>query len=177
MNTISLKHNGWITLDGRTVEAELLKVFSFQVDLDETYALRSYFEMLEKYSLLTKLNDFFPTYKEQYRQCPKSGCRFDGIEYLEFCKTIEMIGFPAKRLEIYNSLMGIYARESFEIKSLQLENLLDLPVKLGRLKHVIFGDQVDIFEFDTVYTLFEFIDGIAWELSFHGTPKQCEIRR
>jgi hypothetical protein len=58
-----------------------------------------------------------------------------------------------------------------------LENLLDLPVKLGRLKHVIFGDRVDIFEFDTVYTLFEFIDGIAWELSFHGTPKQCEIRR
>jgi len=28
-----------------------------------------------------------------------------------------------------------------------------------------------------VYTLFEFIDGIAWELGFHGTPKQCEIRR
>ena len=38
-------------------------------------------------------------------------------------------------------------------------------------------DRVDIFEFDTVYTLFELIDGIAWELSFHGTPKQCEIRR
>jgi hypothetical protein len=58
-----------------------------------------------------------------------------------------------------------------------LENLLDIKIKLGKLKHIVFGDQVDIFEFDTVYTLFEFIDGVAWALSFHGTPKQCEIRR
>jgi len=60
---------------------------------------------------------------------------------------------------------------------MQIENLLDLPVELGNLKHVVFGDQVDIFEFETVYTFFEFLDGIAWELSFLGTPKQCETRR
>ncbi len=177
MNTISLKQDGSILLKGKTVATELLKVLGFRVELDEQYTLRSYFEMLEKYSLLLELNDFFPVYREQFRDSPKSGCCLAGIEHLEFSKTIEMIGFPGKRLEIYNSLMGIYGKETCEIKSLQLENLLDLPVKLGRLKHVIFGDQVDIFEFDTVYTLFEFIDGIAWELSFHGTPKQCEIRR
>ena len=67
--------------------------------------------------------------------------------------------------------------ETFEIKSIQLPNLLDLPLKLGKLKHIVFGDRVDIFEFDTVFTLFEFIDGVAWELSFHGTPDQCAIRR
>lgn len=177
MNTILLKQDGSILLNGKTVATELLKVLGFQVELDEQYTLRSYFEMLEKYSLLLELNDFFPVYREQFHDSPKSGCCFNGIDYLEFSKTIEMIGFPGKRLEIYNSLMGIYGKETCEIKFLQLENLLDLPVKLGRLKHVIFGDQVDIFEFDTVYTLFEFIDGIAWALSFHGTPKQCEIRR
>ena len=52
-----------------------------------------------------------------------------------------------------------------------------MSLKLGRLKHVVFGDKVDIFEFDTVFTLFEFIDGITWELSFHVTPEQCELRR
>jgi hypothetical protein len=88
-----------------------------------------------------------------------------------------MIGFPEKRLEIYTTFSGVYANEAYEIRSLQLDSLLDLPVKLGRLKHVIFGDPVDIFEFDTVFTLFEFIDGIAWELSFHVIPSQCEIRR
>ena len=52
-----------------------------------------------------------------------------------------------------------------------------MPVKLGRLKHMVLGDQVDIFEFETVFSLFEFIDGIAWELSFHDIPESCEIRR
>ena len=96
---------------------------------------------------------------------------------IQFSKTVEMIGFPEKRLEIYNSFSGVYENETYEIRSLQLDSLLDLPVKLGRLKHVIFGDSVDLFEFDTVFTLFEFIDGIAWELSFHVIPTQCEIRR
>jgi hypothetical protein len=177
MNTILLKQDGSIVLNGKAVATELLKVLGFRVELEEQYTLRSYFEMLEKYSLLLELNDFFPVYREQFHDSPKSGCCLAGIEHLEFSKTIEMVGFPGKRLEIYISLMGIYGKETSEIKSLQLENLLDLPVKLGRLKHVIFGDQVDIFEFDTVYTLFEFIDGIAWELSFHGTPKQCQIGR
>ena len=177
MNMISLKQDGSIVLDGKIVASELLRVLGFRVELEEGYPLRGYFEMLGKHSLLMELNDFFPVFREQFRDCPKNGCCFNGIDYLEFSKTIEMIGFPGKRLEIYTSLMGIYGKETCEIKSLQLENLLDLPVKLGRLKHVIFGDRVDIFEFDTVYTLFEFIDGIAWELSFHGTPKQCAIRR
>jgi len=88
-----------------------------------------------------------------------------------------MIGAPDKRLEIYNALSGIHASEASEIKSMQLDSLLDLPLRLGRLKHIVFGDRVDIFEFDTVYTLFELIDGIGWELSFHATPEQCELRR
>jgi hypothetical protein len=52
-----------------------------------------------------------------------------------------------------------------------------MPVALGKLRHVIFGDRADRFEFDTVYTLFEFIDGIAWALSFHNAPEQCGIGR
>jgi hypothetical protein len=99
------------------------------------------------------------------------------LDYLEFGKTVEMIGVPDKRLEIYNSLFGVHASETSEIKSMQLASLLDIPLKLGKLKHIVFGDRVDIFEFDTVYTLFEFIDGIAWQLGFHATPEQCELRR
>ena len=88
-----------------------------------------------------------------------------------------MIGYPGKKLEIYSSIRGILEKDAAEIRSLQLNSLLDMPLKLGRLKHVVFGDRVDIFEFDTVFTLFEFIDGITWELSFHVIPEQCELRR
>ena len=177
MNTIILKTNGSITHGGGNLESGLLPYLGFQIRLDEGFTLRSYFELLECYPLLAELSAFLSAYQEQYRTCPKSGCEFDGVEHLEFSKTVEMIGSPEKRLEIYHSLKGISGGETVEIKSYQLPNLLDLSLKLGKLSHVVFGDQVDIFEFDTVFTLFEFIDGVAWELSFHGTPDQCAIRR
>jgi len=177
MNAVTLKKDGTINLNGKTVATDALDLLSFQVALEDAYTLRSFFQMLDKYQLLSKLNAFFPSYIEQYHRCPKEGCDAGRLDYLEFGKTVEMIGVPDKRLEIYNSLFGVYASKTAEIKSLQLAGLLDIPLKLGRLKHIVFGDRVDIFEFDTVYTLFEFIDGIAWQLGFHATPEQCELRR
>jgi hypothetical protein len=177
MNAVTLKRNGSIDPDEAGGGTGVLRFLSSQIDLEEGYTLRSFFQMLDRYKLLVELNNFFSSYIEQYRNCPPEGCAAEAPDYLEFRKTVEMIGFPEKRLEIYNSFSGVYQKEEFEIRALQLDNLLDLPVKLGRLKHVVFGDLVDIFEFETVFTLFEFIDGIAWALSFHVIPAQCELRR
>ena len=177
MNAVTLKKDGAINLNGKTVRSDALELLSFQLALENGYTLRSFFEMLEKYSLFSELSAFFPMYTEQYLSCPENGCDAGLLDYLEFGKTVEMIGAPDKRLEVYNALFGVHASETSEIKSMQLDSLLDLPLKLGRLKHIVFGDRVDIFEFDTVYTLFELIDGIGWELSFHATPEQCELRR
>jgi len=178
MHTVTLIKDGSIISSGKTVQADPLMFLSYQVGLEADYLLRSYFRMLEKYASLAKLNVFFPSYMEQYFSCPEENCVVDGIDHLEFRKTVEMIGFPGKpRLEIYNSFQGIRGDETCELRSYQLENLLDMPVKLGRLKHIVFGDKVDIFEFDTVFTLFEFVEGIAWELSFHVAPTECALRR
>ena len=177
MDAITLKKDGSINQGGKTVQSVVLNLLSSQIALEEGYSLRSFFEMLDQYSLFSELSAFFPVYTEQYRSCPKNGCDAGFLDYLEFGKTVEMIGVPEKRLEIYNSLVGLQANEVSEIRSLQLDSLLDLPLRLGKLKHIVFGDRVDIFEFETVYTLFEFIDGIGWELSFHATPEQCELRR
>ena len=178
MNTVTLIKDGSIVCDGKTVKTDPLMLLSYQVGLEEDYILRSYFRMLEKYSLLAKLNAFFPSYLEQYLSRPEKNCIANGIDHLELRKTVEMIGFPGKpRLEIYNSFQGIRSDETCEIRSLQLESLLDMPVRLGRLRHIVFGDKVDIFEFDTVFTLFEFIEGIAWELGFQVGSTQCALRR
>ena len=177
METITLKKDGSIIQDGKTVNSVVLNMLSSQIILDEGFSLRSFFEMLGKYSLFSELSAFFPMYTEQYQGCPKQGCDAGFFDYLEFGKTVEMIGVPDKRLEIYNSLVGLQDSETSEVRYMQLDSLLDVPLKLGKLKHIVFGDHVDIFEFDTVYTLFEFIDGIGWELSFHATPEQCELRR
>jgi len=177
MDNITLKKDGSIWQNGKTVKSVVLNLLSSQIALEEGYSLRSFFEMLDKYALFSELSAFFPMYTEQYHSCPETGCDAGFLDFLEFGKTVEMIGVPDKRLEIYNSLVGLQASEASEVRYLQLDNLLDLPLKLGKLKHIVFGDRVDIFEFDTVYTLFEFIDGIGWELSFHATPEECALRR
>jgi hypothetical protein len=177
MNAVTLKKNGSIVYNDKTVKSDAINLLSAQITPEDRYTLRSFFKMLDKYTLFVKLNAFLPIYMEQYQTCPESKCDTGMLDYLEFGKTVEMIGVPDKRLEIYNSLVGFHAGENSEIRSMQLAHLLDLPLKLGKLKHIVFGDRVDLFEFDTVYTLFEFIDGIAWQLSFHVTPEQCELRR
>ena len=177
VNQIILKNDGIIHHQREVADSEILSLLCWQVRLQSGYSLRSFFKMLEQYPILAELNDFFPQYQEQFRTCASSECTCDSIESLEFSKTVEMIGVPEKRMEIYNSLSGISEDQRTEIKFMQLASLLDLPMSLGRLRHVVFGDQVDVFEFDTVFTLFELIDGIAWQLSFHGAPEQCELGR
>ena len=178
MNIITLIPGGKMIQDRNAVNDDPLRFLGFGVRLDEGYTLRSYFQMMETYPVLAKLNVFIPNYLEQVHKCPETGCVYDGFEHLEFSKTVEMIGYPGKpRLEIYHSLQGVSGTDIDPLKSSSLEGLLDMPVKLGKLKHVVMGDSVDVFEFETVFNLFEYIDGIAWELSFHGTPEACEIRR
>jgi hypothetical protein len=136
MNAVTLKKDGAINLNGKTVRSDALELLSFQIALEKGYTLRSFF-----YTLFAKLNAFFPTYTEQYHSCPEQGCDAGLLDYLEFGKTVEMIGAPDKRLEVYNALFGVHASETSEIKSMQLDSLLDLPLKLGRLKHIVFGDR------------------------------------
>jgi len=178
MNHVTLASDGSIVHNGKTVETGPLVFLSYQVDLEDGYTLRSYFRMLEKYPLLIESNAFYPTFLEKYKEAAESGCAYPGFDCLELGKNVEMIGFPGKpRLEVYTTFVGRQGDEGTEIKSIQIESLLDVPLRLGNLKHVVFGDKVDIFEFETVFSFFEFLDGIAWELSFHGTPKHCELRR
>jgi hypothetical protein len=176
VNQITLLNDGSIIESNKIVPGDSLMILGCQVELEQGYTLRSFFRMFEKYALLVKLDAFVADCRQRYLRCPKGHCTSDDIDHLQFYKTVEMIGFPGEpRLEIYNTLCGAHGGENLEIKSFHLENLLDMPLKLGVLKHIVFGDKVDVFEFDTVFSLFEFIEGIIWELSFQGTPKECAI--
>lgn len=178
MDSVRLETDGTIAAIPKGDSAALLACLARRVEVTPGYTLRSFFRMLETYDHLVHLNVFFPDLLEQYRQGPPGDCRVAGIEWLVLEKTIEMIGFPGDpRLEIYREFNGWNGSQSVPIKDYQVDLLLDIPIRLGQLKHVIFGDQVDVFNFDTVFTLFEFVEGIGWELGFHGTPRECHIRR
>ena len=178
MNSVILQPDGSIVADSTKDPADPLVYLSYGVQLAPAYTLRSFFRMIAAYPLLARLNTFFPGQLEQFHACPPDKCNLGEYDTLEFSKTVEMVGFPGEpKLEIYNSLKGLSGDQAVEIRSSRLDGLLDVPLRLGKLKHVVFGDKVDVFDFDTVFSLFELIDGIAWELSFHGTPEACEIRR
>ena len=178
MNEVLLKDDGLLADTGLKPVTDPLGVLGARVTLAEDFSLRGFFRLVERYPVLIRISVFFPSLLDQYKACAPEGCRTDGFEHLQFAKTVEMIGFPGQpRLEIYNCLRGVYKAEVVELKYFALETLLDMPLRLGSLRHVVFGDKMDVFQFDTVYTLFEFLDGIAWELSFHSIPKDCQIRR
>jgi len=176
MNTILLKADGSLEDNHKTVAKDPLKYLNAGVTLADGYTLRSFFRMLETHPAFAELNEFSANLIEQYNQCPPDGCAYPGIDCLEMGKTVEMIGFPGKpRLEIYNAFQGRSGSEPQDIRSIQVAHLLDIPVRLGRLRHVIFGDKMDVLEFETVYSLFEYMEAIVWELSFHSMPEHCKI--
>jgi hypothetical protein len=178
MDIVRLNADGSIDGIAASDQPGLLACLARQVVLAPEYTLRSFFRMLATYELLVHLNAFFPDLLEQVRQGPANGCRIDGMEALVLEKAVEMIGFPGEpRLEMYHRFCGMQAGKTLPIRDFQVDMLLDMPLRLGRLKHVVFGDEVDVFEFDTVFTLFELVEGIGWELGFHGTPRDCQIRR
>lgn len=178
MNTVFLTSDGTLVPSEAAAGSDPLPFLGCKVELEPGYTLRSFFRMIERYPVFTKLNAFLPECLQQYRGCPGDECLAPGIGHLELYKTVEMMGFPGEpRLEIYDTLCGKEGSDACEIKGLPLEQLLDMPVRIGKLKHVVFGDKVDVLEFDTVFSLFEFIEGIVWQLSFHRSPKQCALRR
>ena len=132
--------------------------------------------MLDRYPELAKLNPFCASFLAHYQNCPKQGCNNDGIGYLELLRTVEMVGYPGNpSMQIFVSLEGKFGQDKCDIKPFWLEQLLDLPLRLGRLKHRVFGDKMDTFDFETGFNFFDLIDGICWQLSFHNSPEQCRV--
>jgi hypothetical protein len=179
MNTITLEIDGLISADNKSPEEiDPIAKLGDQIILRDGYCFRSFFKMLSAYPVLERLSEFFPGVMQRYREICDEGSENPETGSLEFGKTVEMIGFPGKpRLEIYNSFRNTSPGDSTELRSIGLSGLLNIPIKLGRLHHIVFGDKVNMFEFETVYTFFEFIDGIAWELGFLTTSGECQIRR
>ena len=179
MDEVLLGENGSVMERGGANVDDVLRALGAKVVLGPGYRLRSFMLMLCANPVLHRLNDFARDFAEQYRGWPEQDCLPPGLDRLEFCRVVEMIGHPGPpRLEIYHTLRGLLPDGGdLEIKSWQVEALLDAPLFLGPLRHVVFGDRVAEFSFATVCNLFEFFEGVLWQLAFHGTPRECALRR
>ncbi len=176
MNPITLQPDGGL-LYGRTrIDGDPLPFLGYQIELAEECSLRSFFRMLEKYPVLVQLNPFTPMFLDSFQELPPEGCRIDGVSQLELMRKVEMTGFPGDPgMNIFISFEGRSDGDYCDIKPFWLEHLLDLSLALGGLKHRVFGDKIDDFDFKTAFNLFELIDGICWQLSFHNLPETCRV--
>jgi len=176
MNTIRINSDGALSLNEQTFKGDPLSCLSCQAELAADCTLRSFFRLLASHPVLQRLNAFIPGYLSEIEKCPRHDCLLPGVTSLMLRRIVEMTGFPGNAaMQIYVSLEGMIEDEVCSIKNAGLAQLLDLPLRLGRLKHTVFGDHVNILEFDTAFTVFELIDGICWELSFHNLPESCRI--
>jgi hypothetical protein len=178
MEKIFIDSSGQILENGRIHTGSVLKLLGKPVELASNFSLRSFFLMVAGYQELKALSEILESLLEIVSKHGESSFKDDSIESLEFFKIIEIQGFPGKpKLTVYNSLKGVYNKELKDLKFFHPETLLDHKLALGQLKHIVFGDTEDVFQYETVYTLFELVDGVAWALSFNFNPLQCSIRR
>ena len=195
MEVVSLAHNGALLKDGAEAN-EVLQLLPLALSLDSNCTLRSFFAMLRRYPLLQEFSEFLPAALKEAESCPPGGCVTEEFRALVLGKSMELIGFPGKpRAEIYTWLRGLGLRElSFgaveadyaasgeggelgrlmqadkEIRFIPLAQCLDTPLELGGMKHVVLGDVDRKLFCETRFTLFEVVDGIAWEFGFRGGP-------
>ena len=178
MEKIFIDSYGKILEKGKNHTGSVLNLLGKPVELASDFTLRSFFLMVSQYPELKALNEILDSLLEIVSQYEDAHIENDSIEGLEFFKTIEIQGFPGKpKLTVYNSLKGVYNKELKDLKFFHTETLLDHKLALGQLRHIVFGDTEDLFKYETVYTLFELVDGIAWALSFNFNPLECSIRR
>lgn len=176
MNIITLHSDGNCSQREKSLASGLLPYLGYKVELTSDYTLRSFFRMLKSSPELAQLNPFGSSFLAHSQTCPRQDCRIDAVHHLELSRMVEMVGYPGTpNMHIYVYLEGRQGDEVCDIKAYWLEQLLDMPLKLGRLKHRVFGDKMDTFDFETGFNLFEVIDGICWQLSFHNLPEQCRI--
>lgn len=177
-----------------------LRALSSALILDERCCLRSFFALLRRYPVLLNISGFLPKALAEAELCPASGCLADEIAVLVVGKTMELIGFPGEpKAELYLWLRGLApdkARSNApatagdssaslaalmaadrEIRFIPMRLLLDIPLVLSGMKHVVLGDINKSLYCATRFTLFEVVDGLAWEFGFQGGSQQCSIGR
>ncbi|GAB7080000.1 hypothetical protein [Megalodesulfovibrio paquesii] len=182
MQRVSVACDGSLLVDGHPSAQDPLSLLGEAVTLAEGFTLGSWFRMIQLHRDFARLSQFLPALLQGLEGREKLPPILPGeVEGLMLVRTVELVGHPPpERLDMYTSLVGVrndHPSEEVPIKHIPPASLWDVPFRLGRCRHMVLGDRFAEFVFETVFTLFELIEAVAWQLSFHGASAECALRR
>ncbi|AGW13522.1 hypothetical protein [Megalodesulfovibrio gigas] len=179
MQRVDITPDGCLLVDGRPFAQDPLILLGEAVTLEEGFTLGSWFRMIQLHTDFVRLSQFLPALLQAAAQ--GKGPMPPDCDRLELVRTVELVGHPGPaRLDMYTSLIGVHndtPSQEVPIKHIPPASLWDAPFRLGRCRHMVLGDRFAEFVFETVFTLFELIEAVAWQLSFHGASAECALRR
>ncbi|KAF1076375.1 hypothetical protein [Halodesulfovibrio sp. MK-HDV] len=177
MEELTLAHDGTLRLNNAAI-TDVISCLSNKVVLEDGVTLRSFFSLFSAYPDVLRLNLFLQGACSDAAACKDSGCTTEEFTHLELYRQLEMTGAPGTpEMNIHTLVRGINNTGRHELRFFRLESLLDMPFSLGQMRHVLFGDRTSELYCNTTFSLFEVIEGIAWELSFQGGSPTCSLRR
>ncbi|MCA1943717.1 MAG: hypothetical protein LDL30_00330 [Desulfovibrio sp.] len=179
MQRVVISTQGRMLLEDRPYGQDPLLLLGEAVTLEEGCTLGSWFQLIQLHTDFVRLSQFLPALLQAVAQ--GKGPLPPDMDRLELVRTVELVGHPGPaRLDMYTSLIGVredHPSQEVPIKHIPPASLWDAPFRLGRCRHMVLGDRFAEFVFETVFTLFELIEAVAWQLSFHGASAECALRR
>jgi hypothetical protein len=173
----------------------LFSLLNKTICLEDNYTVRDYFKLILNYPIFQKLDPYFKSFIEEYNSCPESNCinSDNTLDYIQFKKIIDINNFDLEKnqieeCDIFIDICGISESEeiSYSIDFVPLKDYLDLPIKLanGVISTSIYNTKKEKKKryknksksVQLCYTLFDFITTFIYEISFHGTSKERDLK-
>lgn len=177
MDGVQLCADGRLFVDDRAFAGDALNLLGFALTLDPDCTLASVFRLVRRFPDLARLSEFWaillPSGVDPDNPPPAA------LDQLVVVKSVEIIGVPAPpRVDVHTAVRGFMGGSPVgELKAWPVPVLLGVPLVLGDLTHSLLGDAFIEMRFAAVFTLFEVLDALAFQLSFHGAPSECAVKR
>lgn len=180
MERVTATASGVLVCGGQRAPDPVLSLLGRPLDLETGVTLASIAALFHTYPFLQDLSPFVPSFLKAFSQgdSPVQPAIPSAHTELELFRTVAMQGYPGTpRVHLFLTLkvrdgQGVQPLDLYPVESLRV-----MPLRLGKLRHTVFGDTLDTELFDTDYLLFDVLDSLMWELSFYLDKTQCGIRR
>ena len=180
---------------------EVMAYLGEPVVIEKGFTLRNYFELVDNYRAFQMLDVFFECFLEEFKNCPKEGCRDSEIDYIVINRHIvyespSLITPSTEQSDIFELISSedgnIHVDKSIDhtievhgykenknqfyaLDMSSLSSLLDYEIMIDKTRLFVDNKEYSAEQYDL--NLFEFIKNVIWELSFYGQPDQRDAEK